>query len=305
MTDPSTWLARHAHAVAAAYDRSGAGRWRVSRAAFDAAVARALAHRFGDREPDGKTAASFIASLQADEIALACACIDGNEEAWDHFVVTYRPELYRAARAVAGDADSRELADSLHAELYGLPAADGTRRSLLAYYHGRSKLTTWLRSVLAQRYVDRVRARRRVVSLDDPEHSIAEPAARTTSPDPDAQRRAAAVSASIGEALASLDTADRLRVSYYYAQQLTLAEIGRLMHEHEATVSRKLEKARRRLKSAIEAALRARGVDPRDVDDWGRAARVDWTGGLDDLAPCENQAPQDAPRAPFKEESTP
>ena len=60
---------------------------------------------------------------------------------------------------------AREIADSLYADLYGLENRDGNRQSLFRYYQGRSSLATWLRAVLAQRYVDRLRAQRRVEPL--------------------------------------------------------------------------------------------------------------------------------------------
>ena len=85
----------------------------------------------------------------------------GHEAAWEHFVREHRPLLYRAGTAIAGEF-GRELADSLYAELFGLRERDGNRQSLFRYFHGRSSLGTWLRSVLAQRYVDEVRSRRRL-----------------------------------------------------------------------------------------------------------------------------------------------
>jgi uncharacterized protein YjiS (DUF1127 family) len=45
-------------------------------------------------------------------------------------------------------------------------------------------------------------------------------------------------------------------LSYYYVQELTLAEIGRLLEEHEATVSRQLTRTRRALRQAVEHELR-------------------------------------------------
>ena len=42
--------------------------------------------------------------------------------------------------------------------------------------------------------------------------------------------------------LDALAPRDRLRLAYYYVEELTLAEIGKLLGEHEATVSRKLER---------------------------------------------------------------
>jgi IS30 family transposase len=53
-----------------------------------------------------------------------------------------------------------------------------------------------------------------------------------------------------------LEPGDRLRLSSYYVQDLTLAEIGRLVGEHEATVSRKLKRARTSIRRNIERKLR-------------------------------------------------
>jgi len=98
---------------------------------------------------------------------LACACADGLEAAWDHFIREYRPTLYRAADAIDPTGGARDLADSLYAELFGLSERDGQRRSHLRYYHGRSSLGTWLRAVLSQRHVDRIRAGTRMEPLPD------------------------------------------------------------------------------------------------------------------------------------------
>jgi hypothetical protein len=42
----------------------------------------------------------------------------------------------------------------------------------------------------------------------------------------------------------------------YYVDQLTLAEIGRMLHEHESTVSRQLERMRGALREGVTQALR-------------------------------------------------
>ena len=61
-------------------------------------------------------------------------------------------------------------------------------------------------------------------------------------------------------ALAVLGGDERVRLAYYYAHGLTLAQAGRLFGESEATASRKLERARKALRAAIESALAARGL---------------------------------------------
>jgi IS30 family transposase len=66
----------------------------------------------------------------------------------------------------------------------------------------------------------------------------------------------AMLQAMLAEILAGLASCDRLRMAYYYVEGLTLAQIGRLMGEHEATVSRKLERARREVRERVDSALR-------------------------------------------------
>ena len=148
-------------------------RGRLASEVFSAAVDRSVAYRFRDTAPDPITVSTHIESLNAADLGLAVMCDAGDEAAWEHVVLTYRPLLYRAAAALAGADDmGHELADSLWAELYGVGHTQSSlkpgveRRSLFRYFHGRSKLSTWLRSVLAQRHIDMVRARRRTESLD-------------------------------------------------------------------------------------------------------------------------------------------
>ena len=52
-----------------------------------------------------------------------------------------------------------------------------------------------------------------------------------------------------------LSDRDRLRLAWYYQQGMTLAQIGRLCHEHEATVSRHLSRTRKALRVDVEAQL--------------------------------------------------
>jgi RNA polymerase sigma-70 factor len=198
-----------------------------------------------------------VTDNREDETALARACAEGASDAWDRFIAEYRPRLYAAARAIAGPDLGRELADSLYADLYGLETRGGARRSLFTYYHGRSSLMTWLRAVLAQRHVDLRRAEARRVSLDalPGEPSLAAPASNA---DPDAPQQLAALRLAVREAVAALDPNDRLRLAWYYAHDLTLAEIARLCGEHESTVSRKLARTRQQIKQAVEQTLRER-----------------------------------------------
>jgi RNA polymerase sigma-70 factor, ECF subfamily len=193
-----------------------------------------------------------VSASHAEDLELARLCAAGDEQAWERFILEFRPLLYRAADALDRSGGAREVADSLYADLYGLQERDGERRSLFRYFQGRSSLGTWLRAVLAQRYVDHLRSQRRVEPLPD---EVGAPDVST--PDPDRPRYLALVRLALAHAVARLAARDRLRLTCYYVQDLTLAETGRILREHEATVSRQLARTRRNLRHDVERELRA------------------------------------------------
>ena len=236
------------------YRRAGAERWGVTPDVFADALATSASRAFADRDPTSRELARLLESLHLEDLALAIACAAGLDVAWEHFVREYRSVLYRAADAIDRSGGARELADSLYADLYGLSERDGQRRSLFRYYHGRSSLATWLRAVLAQRHVDRIRTQRRIEPLPD-EEGASTVTASTPPSDPDRPRLLALIKDALAAALSRLGARDRLRLSCYYAQELTLAEVGRLTGEHEATVSRHLARTRRTLREDLERQL--------------------------------------------------
>ena len=258
------------------YHRADAARWELSIEDFARALERSVTKAFAGRTPSARDVDRYIESLRHTDLALACACSAGHEAAWDHFVLEYRPVLYRAADALDPSGGARELADSLYADLFGLvadpPESDqtevvsgfsrtkGERRPLFRYFHGRSSLATWLRAVLAQRLVDRVRARARTAPLPDEE-----PAATHQVPDPDRGRYLTLIHEALGAAVANLDARARLRVRYYYVQGLTLAETGRLLGEHEASVSRHLSAARKTIRRDVERRLAESGLAREEI----------------------------------------
>jgi RNA polymerase sigma-70 factor (ECF subfamily) len=260
------------------YAQAGAERWGLALARFEDALAAAVANQT-DRadQPERERIAS---SLHVADLALAAACIDGTEPAWRHFMMELRPAMYRAADAMDPTGNAREIADALYADLYGVTERDGVRRSLLRHYHGRSRLATWLRAVLSQRFVDRLRATRRDAPLPDDESPAPLPSAAPP-PDPERERFTALVHRALGAAIAALDPRDRLRLDFYYVQQLTLAAIGRLLGEHEATVSRHLTRTRRAIRDGVERALRdEHGLDDGAIAECVRVAVQD-AGTLD------------------------
>jgi RNA polymerase sigma-70 factor (ECF subfamily) len=209
-----------------------------------------------DAQPGEKQ--QFVASLRVEELALARACAAGHERAWEVFLTRFREKLYDIAGYIAKESSAaRELADSLYADLYGTTVRDGQRVSKLASYTGRGSLEGWLRTVLAQEYVNRYRRQRRLVSLDEESEDGVQFAATAPRPEAKVDPR---IEAATDEALAELSAEDRFVLASYYLDSRTLAEIARILHVHESTISRKLDKLAKSLRKRILAGLGRRGL---------------------------------------------
>jgi len=230
---------------------SGAPTWNVPLEDFARAVWAGIS---APDQVETGSVPSLLKKIRIEELALALACAQGNERAWETFSFGYRNVVYEAACAFASDVTmARELTDSLTAELYGLETPDGHRRSKLEYYHGRSSLKTWLRAVVYQKFVDEYREMTRLVPL--PEEMPAPAEGRAIS-DKDEQKYASLLSEAVSATLRELPADEKLILSYYYIQQLTLKQIGRITGEHEGTVSRHMDGLRKKLRKRIEDYLR-------------------------------------------------
>ena len=248
-----------------------AGKWGLERSEFDRIVLLAAQ---GRNPVLGEEPAPFLRSLKLADLVLAKACAAGNDRAWEHFMAQYGQPLTRAAIAISGsETVGRDLADAFYAELYGLNTRDGERRCPLNSYRGRGSLLGWLRTTLAQRFVDHYRRTYREQALDEDMHD--EPSSEVSvDPEPavlDSLRQA------VQAALHDQPAEERFLLAAYYVDDRTLAEIGKLLHVHEATISRRLKRAtdavRKQLTRNLEksgmgrkAAEEALGTDPRDLD---------------------------------------
>jgi RNA polymerase sigma-70 factor len=263
------------------YSESGAARWNLSRSDFTAAVARSFRRRFGERvEPDLSTGTAFLESLHVRDLALATSCLAGDQDAWAAFIKEFRPAAEAIARSLISDAARAiEAADSLWADLYGLREAEcANRKSPLVHYHGRSSLKAWLRVVIARRQVDEWRAARPAESLEIHDNGFRDGAAACVpDDDPDRARLLAALGNALNAAIGALAPRDKLRLSYYYVQELTLAQVAATLGEHESTVSRKIAAARVEIRHAVEAALRQEhGLSNDQIDRCFEFAVEDW-----------------------------
>ncbi len=129
----------------------------------------------------------------------------------------------------------------------------------------------WLRTSLAQRFVDHHRRTHREEPLEDDAGFAATESTPTPPPE-----ELAALSRSLAAVLEDLPAEDRFLLSAYFLDQRTLQQIAQVLRVHEATISRRLKRLTVHLREQLlknlhasgmsrRAAEEALGTDPRDL----------------------------------------
>ncbi len=187
------------------YAQSQARRWQILWERFAAALERSAQKALTPGTLTPQKLQNYLRALHLEDLALATACVDGNEAAWEHFFCTYRAYLRAATAAILRRFE--QLAED--------ETGDGG---------------PWTQHRPPVQPVDPLR-----------EHYVA------------------SFTRALQAALDHLDPQEKERLRLYYAEEKTLAEIGRMLGEHESSVSRHLDRARRDLRQAVESILR-RGI---------------------------------------------
>src|SRR5580693_4303353 len=250
--------------MAVIYEKSQGEKFGLTRQQFELVLGE-IAQRYLPADAPQNAIRELYASLRVEELALARACANGHEHAWEVFLTRYREKLYDIAGYITKESSAaRELADSIYAELYGTTTRDGQRASKLASYTGRGSLEGWLRTVMVQEHVNRYRRQRRLVSLDEETEQGSQFATPESEPAIAVDPR---VEAAIDEVLSALPAEDRFVLASYFLDERTLADIARTLEVHESTISRKVDKLGKSLRKQILAALGRRGMSRRQAQE--------------------------------------
>src|ERR1700683_4783664 len=84
----------------ALYLQSKADRWGLSRERFGSSLERSAEKRMASGNLAPERLEEYLSALHLEDLALATACMENCEPAWEHFVTSYRPYLRAAAAAV-------------------------------------------------------------------------------------------------------------------------------------------------------------------------------------------------------------
>jgi RNA polymerase sigma-70 factor (ECF subfamily) len=186
------------------------------------------------------------------DLYVACACIDGNDQALaifdSHFL---RPVTAYVARVNRNESLSTEVEQVVRAKLLL-----GTRdaQPLLATYRGRAPLGAWLRVVAVRTARSVLRSSPRDITL----RTNAGP--RAPGGDPETQllkaRHRAAFDRALASALAQLPSKDKVLLRLYFVESASLASLARMYHVHESTLSRRLSALRADLAERVRSELK-------------------------------------------------
>ena len=204
-----------------------------------------------------------------EDLHLAQACASGDSPAWQRFLDRYSAKLQSAAYSLVHDQLlARELADTLCADLFI------ETKSRLATYSGWGSLENWLKVLLYRLYIDRYRSQRRYVSFDDQIRAI------DLGFDPNVLNDRNFESC-LKRAIGELAPERRFLLASHFFDRRTLAQIAAMLHIHESTASRRLDKALRQIRLAVLRQLRAQGLDRPTVTDVSFDIHAELLSGVD------------------------
>ena len=224
-----------------------------------------LAIRLNDDDED---IARWWDHLRANDLYLACACARGIAGALERFERLYGGEIARTAqRFERPGLPADDLVQQLRAKLFTMPEPARTpgARPRIASYTGQGFLQNWIRVTVTRTFIDCGRGH-----PESPEVPIRnELVAVLPEPrgDPELQllkrEHVTHFKASFAEAVAALDSADRLLLKQHLVERLTIDQLGALYHLHRASAARRIAKARDALLVATRIALARRlGLPP-------------------------------------------
>jgi RNA polymerase sigma factor (sigma-70 family) len=204
---------------------------------------------------------SFYQKLRLQDFALAQACAIGNPTAWAQFLERFDGRLFATALALSRNEQiAKDLADSLAGDLF----ANGGLGSKFCSYSGRGSLEGWLQALVSNKHIDRCRAQRREVSLEQHIHILKGlwilEGEKQNGNDP---RLDAAIEAAFSEC----PPEERFLLAAYFFDGWTMAKIASAVGIHESSASRRIDRILGKLRGSINRRLQRAGMSPGQIEE--------------------------------------
>jgi len=233
----------------------------LSQGRFAARVLATLTKYLPNGSGPNEAVAFIHCHLSTSDLYLATACANGVDQAWARFDQLYSTSISRLAARFADSQDrAEEIADVVRVSLV-LPC--GSAPSRIGTYDGRSRVSTWLRSV-----VFNAAAHERDLRYNSFEHL--DPLSDWRMGEGASQVEAAflankyelIIAETLRLAAEKLAAPDRVLLLLYYEQQVNMRDIATMNRVNVSTVSRRLKRAQTKLGQAIISILASRYLLP-------------------------------------------
>ena len=184
----------------------------------------------------GPHSAPVGGSENSEDAALLAGAAEGDESAFRSLVDRHLPGVLALARRILrDDAEAEDVAQEAVLKLW---------RSREALEVGPYGLKPWLRRVVSNLCIDKVRSGRRLTTTEAlPEQ--AEPATQL------ARIEAQEISERVDAAIKALPDRQRVALTLFHYERLSQIEVGRIMGVSDEAVESLLARARRGLKAAL------------------------------------------------------
>ena len=216
-------------------------------------------------------------AVREDEQILIDRCLAGEQAAWGQFVERYTDlvfsSIHHSLRARGARMSSDEVEDLHNGIFLAFIERDGHK---LRQFDGRCRLTSWVKVVSVNYTIDRLRRRRRTVSLDDTDGDSAPLVALLELDQPGASDtlQARQELTLIARIVAGLPKADRELVDLLFVEERPFQEIADRLGTSLGAVYTRKNRLISKLKDKLEKELRKTRDKGREV----RAPRASRSG---------------------------
>lgn len=193
-----------------------------------------------------------MSSSHAEDLALAKACLEYDQHAWEQLVRTYETTVYYAILntfRVHHTDPHNELVVELQSEVFYRLVRDEFAK--LRHFSGRSSLKHWLKVVTGNFVIDYLRKKKPACSFDDPTFALQGAAIRDHAPSPEENVSRQQAKDLVRALCTELSASDQEFVELFFRQELSSEEVAEKMGTTVGAIYSRKNRIRKKLEELV------------------------------------------------------